>query len=66
MDKKKKTYLAPDIAVTQVEIESSICGGSVDIQNPTGNQGEIEAQKVNTDFGYSYGTESWDSSPANN
>lgn len=28
MEKKKKDYEAPDIKVTQVEIESSICTGS--------------------------------------
>lgn len=30
MEKKKKDYEAPDIKVTQVEIESSICSGSGD------------------------------------
>lgn len=49
MDKQKKTYLAPDIAVTQVEIESSICGGSVDIVNKQDPMG-IEAQQTNTAF----------------
>lgn len=63
MDKKKKIYLAPDIAVNQVEIESSICGGSVDIQNPTGNQGEIAEQSFNNNFSQdSFNNGSWDTS----
>lgn len=28
MEKKKKDYEAPDIEVTQIEVESSICTGS--------------------------------------
>jgi len=30
METKKKVYEAPDISLTQVEVESSICSGSVD------------------------------------
>lgn len=57
----KKTYQQPETAVTQVELESPICSGSVDINNPSGNNFEIEDQKVNNDFGYKTPeNDSWD------
>ncbi len=56
---KKKIYLAPDLEMMSVELESSICSGSVDITNPEGKQnGEIEDQKVNTDFDFTP-TDEW-------
>lgn len=48
--KKKKIYEQPETAVTRVELESPICSGSVDIQNPDSNLGRIEEQKFNNDF----------------
>ena len=50
MEKKKKHYESPDIKVTQVELESSICSGSIDIQNPNSDQGRIQEHTINTDF----------------
>lgn len=60
MKDKKKEYLAPTVEVKAVEIESSICGGSVDIANPEGSQGEIEEQKVNTNFNGDFSGSTWD------
>lgn len=54
MVKKKQPYESPAITATRVELESSICAGSVDFENPNTETGKIEAQKVNTDFGYDY------------
>lgn len=34
----------------RVELESSICSGSVDIMNPDKESGRIEEQKINQDF----------------
>lgn len=51
MKKKKQTYESPDMTEIRVELESSICSGSVDIQNPddTAN-GRIQEQIINNDF----------------
>lgn len=48
--KEKKIYRQPETTVTRVELESPICGGSVDMtaQTPTGT--ETQAQEVNTAF----------------
>ena len=50
MDKKKHPYTAPQTTVSRVEIESAICGGSVDIANPNTENGKINNQEVNDDF----------------
>ncbi len=64
MVKKKLPYQAPDIQETRVELESSICAGSVDIQNPDdAKNGQIESQNVNTDFGYDFADNGWDTTP---
>lgn len=59
MVKKKQPYESPEIKATQVEIESSICSGSVEFENPNESVGKIEAQEVNTDFGYDLGSDDW-------
>lgn len=46
MEKKKKDYEAPDIKVTQVEIESSICNGSVEFKGENETQVNIAEQGV--------------------
>ena len=57
-------YESPDISVTRVELESSICSGSVDItaQAPAVSNND---QVINTDFAdqnnFSSGT-TWDNS----
>ena len=51
MDKKKHPYTAPQTTVSRVEIESAICGGSVDIANPNNEDyGRINQQEVNDEF----------------
>lgn len=51
--KKKKIYEQPESAVTRVELESPICGGSVDITSNHDTNGlSIESQDVNTSFDY--------------
>ena len=61
MDKKKHPYTAPQTTVSRVEIESAICGGSVDIANPNDANGKIEEQEVNTSFGGDFGSpDGWD------
>lgn len=47
--KKKKIYEQPESAVTRVELESPICGGSAQIVNNQGDFG-IEAQQTNQAF----------------
>ena len=61
MVKKKLPYQAPDIQETRVELESSICAGSVDIQNPNKEDvGRIQEQTINQDFGSdSFNTGEW-------
>ncbi len=48
--KGKKFYEQPATAVTRVELESSICGGSAVIENPNNETGRIEGQGLNTGF----------------
>ena len=45
----KRLYAAPTTKLIQVETESAICGGSVDITATPGV--DTDAQVVNTDFG---------------
>lgn len=48
--KMKKNYVRPLTAVTRVELESPICGGSVEITNPNEEIGRIDMQQTNTAF----------------
>ena len=61
MDKKKHPYTAPQTTVSRVEIESAICGGSVDIANPNTENGKINNQEVNDEFmgGQSFEKDEW-------
>lgn len=47
---KREAYAAPTTRLIQVEAESAICGGSVDIANPNSDLGQINEQGVNQDF----------------
>lgn len=49
--KKKTAYSCPEMEAVEIELESSICSGSVDLtaQSPTGGA-NIQAQEVNEDF----------------
>lgn len=50
MKKTKQEYDAPDISVTQVEVETALCG-SADIANPNSpTNGQIESQVYNNAF----------------
>lgn len=52
MEKEKLNYESPEITVTRVELESSICNGSVEFQNPNNDDfGKIEAQGIDENFG---------------
>ena len=47
----KRLYAAPTTKLIQVETESAICGGSVDIANPNNEDyGRINNQEVNDEF----------------
>lgn len=56
----KKHYETPVSVVTQVRLESPICGGSATIQNPQGAGYEIEDQKINESFDYTPDGSDWD------
>ena len=47
---KREAYAAPTTRLIQVETESAICGGSVDIANPNSDLGRINDQGVNQGF----------------
>ena len=47
---KREAYAAPTTRLIQVETESAICGGSVDIANPNSDLGQINDQEVNQGF----------------
>lgn len=49
MVKKKQSYESPDIKVTHVELESSICAGSVDFKQDE-EGATIQAQQINTNL----------------
>lgn len=49
MENKKREYLAPKVEVKRVELESSICDGSSDIQ-ATSPGATTTSQQVNEDF----------------
>lgn len=47
-------YLAPHITLRVIEVESAICSGSIDIQNPNTGTGRIVDQSINNDFDSNY------------
>lgn len=47
---EKHQYVAPDMKVTPIRVESGICSASAQITNEQIQQGAIENQTVNTDF----------------
>lgn len=67
MVKKKQPYVSPEIQVTRVELESSICNGSVDMEAKSPGI-STTAQEVNTDFAYNNNFAKdeikWDSAPS--
>ncbi|HJC94593.1 MAG TPA: hypothetical protein H9752_10410 [Candidatus Phocaeicola excrementigallinarum] len=59
-DKEKAKYMSPQTRKIVVKLESSICAGSADIDNPNANSGKIEKHEVNTDFGFTLTDQEWD------
>lgn len=60
-DKEKTVYESPHTKKTLVNVESGICASSIDIKNPDDKEnGQIEEQKVNTDFNFTFETQDWD------
>lgn len=57
---KRKIYETPRTTYYSVEVEGSFAG-SANVQNPKGQNGEIEDQAINTSFGseFSFG-DSWE------
>lgn len=57
---KRKIYETPRTTYYSVEVEGSFAG-SANVQNPKGQNGEIEDQTINTSFGseFSFG-DSWE------
>lgn len=60
MVKKKQTYESPEIRATRVELESSICAGSVDFgDKQKDKQIDINAQEVATVTGNDFSGSEW-------
>lgn len=57
-DKEKAKYISPQTRKIVVKLESSICAGSVDVQNK--GLGSIEEHKVNTDFDFTFNDQEWE------
>ena len=57
---KRTVYEAPVTERFQVELEGNFCG-SVDLEDPSKNNGEINDHQVNNDFEFTFGeNEGWD------
>ena len=54
-----KSYEAPLTRRTQVALESGICAGSADVQNPDNNNGRIDDHVVNDDFSADFSDTNW-------
>lgn len=59
-NKERAKYESPQTTETIVSLESGICAASADVQNPSGDNGQIEEHQVNTDFNYSFNDQGWD------
>lgn len=60
-DKAKMKYESPQTRKTLVSLESGICAGSIDANNPNDEEsGQIESHKVNEDFGFTFDDNDWD------
>ena len=51
MKEQKRKYDCPLMERVLVELEDGFCAGSVNVQNPEGQFGEIKAHDVNMGFG---------------
>lgn len=59
-DKEKTKYESPQTKKTPVKLESGICATSAEVQNPQGQNGEIEKHQVNDGFDFTFGEQEWD------
>lgn len=60
-DKAKIEYESPQTRKTLVSLESGICAGSIDVENPDDTEnGQIESHKVNKDFDFTFSDQTWD------
>lgn len=59
-NKERAKYESPQTTETIVSLESGICAASADVQNPSGDNGQIEEHQVNTDFDYTFSNYDWD------
>lgn len=70
MKTTKKSYMAPETEVTRVEIESEICGGSVEFGKAENDPNAIVAneQGINGDFGKAndFSSDTWEMTPGTN
>ncbi len=69
MKTTKKSYMAPETEVTRVEIESEICGGSVEFGKESDkNQIVANEQGINGDFSKAndFSSDTWDMSQGTN
>lgn len=60
-DKAKIEYESPQTRRTLVSLESGICAGSINPENPDNEQeGRIESHQVNEDFSFTFDDQEWD------
>ena len=56
----KKVYETPFTTHVRVEMESQLCAGSATIKNPNEDNGRIDEQSTNKDFGGDFSGSGWD------
>ncbi|WP_297069745.1 hypothetical protein [uncultured Duncaniella sp.] len=62
METRKRPYESPKTWLTQIETESSICGGSIDLTNQDGKTNvTINDQAINSSTANDFSADSWDS-----
>ncbi len=59
-NKERAKYESPQTTETIVSLESGICAASADVQNPSGDNGQIEEHKINKDFDFNFNDQDWD------
>ena len=59
----KKVYETPFTSHVRVEMESQLCKASSEVTNPNEDNGRINEQSTNTDFGGDFSGSKWDTNP---
>ena len=59
-DKERAKYESPQTTETIASLESGICAASADVQNPSGDNGQIEEHKINEDIDFNFKDQHWD------